>query len=86
MEDQAKAAEVELKKKFGENIEVEYLDVYSATNIATIQNVMTIVMSGQAALPVTLIDGEPKIGGAISVSMISEELESMGLESKKSSR
>ena len=77
---------MELKKKFGENIEVEYLDVYSATNIATIQNVMTIVMSGQAALPVTLIDGEPKIGGAVSASMISEELESMGLKSKKSSR
>ena len=77
---------MELKKKFGEDVEVEYLDVYSATNIATIQNVMTIVMSGQAALPVTLIDGEPKIGGAVSVSMISEELESMGLKSKKSSR
>jgi len=44
------------------------------------------VMSGQAALPVTLIDGEPKIGGAISVPMIAEELESLGLKSKKSSR
>jgi hypothetical protein len=86
MEDQAKAAESELKKKFGEKIQVEYLDVYSPTSIATIQNVMMLVMSGQAALPVTLIDGEPKIGGAISVPMISEELESLGLKSKKGSR
>jgi len=86
MEDQAKAAEKELKQKFGEQIEVEYIDIYSPSHIETVQNVMLLVMSGQAALPVTVIDGEPKIGGAISVPMIIEELESLGVKSKKSSR
>ncbi len=86
MEDQVKAAEAALKNKFGEKIEVEYLDVYALRHVATVQNVMMLVMSGQAALPVTVIDGEPKIGGAISVPMISEELESLGLKAKKSSR
>ncbi len=86
MEDQTKAAEFELKKKFGDTFEVEYLDVYAPARVETVQNVMLMVMSGQATLPVTLIDGEPKIGGAVSVPMITEELKSLGLESKKSSR
>ena len=85
-EDQAKEVASELKKKFGEKIEVEYVDVYAPSNIATVQNVMMLVMSGEAALPVTLINGEPKIGGAVSVPMIAEELESLGIEPKKSSR
>jgi disulfide oxidoreductase YuzD len=86
MEEQTKVAEFELKNKFGEQIEVEYVDIYSPSRIETVQNVMLLVMSGQAALPVTVIDGEPKIGGAISVPMITKELESLGAKQKKSSR
>jgi len=86
MEDQAKNAESQLKERFGEQVEVEYIDIYSPASIETVQKVMLLVMSGQAALPVTLIDSEPKIGGAISISMIEEELESLGTKPKKGSR
>ncbi len=86
MEDQAKNAESQLKERFGEQVEVEYIDIYSPSKTEAVQKVMLLVMSGQAALPVTLINSEPKIGGAVSVSMIEEELESLGAKPKKSSR
>lgn len=85
MEEQTKVAADELKSAFGEQIEVGYIDIYSPEHLETVQNAMLLVMSGQAALPVTLIDGEPKIGGAVSVPMIKEELESLGLKPKKNS-
>lgn len=77
---------MEIKNKFGDQVEVEYIDVAYPSDIELVQNVMKLVVYGQAALPITVIDGEPKIGGAISASMIMEELESLGLKPKKSSR
>jgi len=80
MRDQVEAVASILKQKFGEQIEVEYIDAFSPPDGETIQQVMLMVMSGRAALPITIIDGEPKIAGGISIPMIEKELESLGVE------
>ncbi len=80
MADQAAAVETELKRSFGDQIEVRYIDIFMSAEINSYPNVIAAVMAGQAPLPITCIDGQPKIAGGISVPMIKKELESLGLK------
>lgn len=72
--------ETELKKSFGDRIEVRYIDVYMSPEIDSYPQVLGAIMTGQAPLPLTCIDGEPKMAGGISIPMILKELESLGLK------
>ncbi|MFZ3062793.1 MAG: hypothetical protein WA148_03495 [Actinomycetota bacterium] len=80
MADQAAAVETELKKSFGDQVEVRYIDIFMSSEIDSYPDVITAVMAGQAPLPITCIDGEPKIAGGISLPMVLKELESLGLK------
>lgn len=81
MADAAVAVETELKKSFGDQVEVRYIDVYMSSEIDSYPEVISALMTGQAPLPITCVDGVPKIAGGISIPMIIKELESLGLKS-----
>lgn len=72
--------ETELKKSFGDQIEVRYIDIFMSSEIESYPEVLSAVMAGQAPLPITCVNGEPKIAGGISIPMILKELESLGLK------
>jgi len=80
MADQVATIEAELKKSFGDQIEVHYIDIFMSPEIDSYPEIIGVVMAGQAPLPITCIDGKPKIAGGISIPMILKELESLGLK------
>jgi hypothetical protein len=80
MTEQAAAVEAELKKNFGEQIEVCYIDIFMSSEIESYPEVLSAVMAGQAPLPVVCVNGKPKVAGGISVPVIVKELESLGLK------
>lgn len=80
MADQAASVEAELKSAFGDLIEVRYIDVFTSAEVESYPDVIGAIMTGQAPLPITCVDGVPKIAGGISLPMIRKELESLGLK------
>lgn len=80
MADQA-AAETELRKRFGDQVEVRYIDIFMSSEIYSYPEVLSAVMAGQAPLPVTCVNGKPKVAGGIALAMILKELEALGLKS-----
>lgn len=80
MAEQAATVGAELRKSFGDQIEVLYIDVFTSPEIDSYPQAMNAIMSGQAPLPITCVDGALKIAGDISISRILKELESLGLK------
>lgn len=67
-----------LARYYGSGVSVEYVDVYS-TRMEEFPAVLRVVGRGSVPLPIIGFDGKAKFAGGISIEMISETLEKMGL-------
>ena len=67
-----------LARYYGNRVAVEYVDI-SSSRMEDFPAVLRVVGRGNVPLPVIGFDGKAKFAGGISVEMISETLEQMGL-------
>lgn len=78
MEEQTADLGQRLARYYGGGVSVEYVDVFSR-RMEEFPSVVRVVSRGNVPLPVIGFNGEAKFAGDISVEMISEELEKMGM-------
>ena len=78
MEEQAADLGQRLARYYGDDVAVQYVDVFSR-RMGEFPSVLRVVNRGNVPLPVIAFNGEAKFAGGISVEMISEELEKRGL-------
>jgi disulfide oxidoreductase YuzD len=78
--DTAAFARQALSKRFGNQVVVEYYDLFSP-EMDRFPEVMTLVATGQGQVPLVFIDGELlSSGGKISLPDIRRRLEAMGIK------
>jgi len=78
MQEQAEDLGRRLARYYGSGVCVEYVDIFSK-RMEEFPSVLRLVSRGNVPLPVVGFDGKAKYAGGISVEMISETLENMGL-------
>lgn len=78
MEQQAADLEQRLAGYYGNQVSVEYIDVFSP-RIKEFPLAERAVFGMGVSLPVVAFDGQPRIAGGLSIEMISLELEKRGI-------
>jgi hypothetical protein len=78
MEEQTADLGQRLARRYGGNVAVEHVDVFSH-RMEEFPSVLRLVSRGNVSLPVIGFNGKERFAGGISVEMIGEELERMGL-------
>ena len=78
MEEQTTDLGQRLAHYYGANVAVEYVDIFSK-RMDEFPSALRVVSRGNVPLPIIGFNGEAKFAGGISVEMISEELEELGL-------
>lgn len=78
MEEETAALREQLASRYGNAVAVEYLDVYSGA-LQEHPEVFRLLTQGNVPLPIVSLNGEPTFAGGISLEMIEEELQNLGL-------
>ncbi len=69
----------DLAARYGAAVAVEYVDVYSP-QMPQHPEVMHLLFGGNVPLPIISLNGEPRLAGGISLPMIGEEIEQLGVQ------
>ncbi len=77
-EEQARELGASLARYYGPRVQVQYVDIFSP-EMTEYPDVMRLVTQRNVPLPLVSINGQPVFAGGISLEMISEELEKLGL-------
>ena len=78
MDEQAAELGQRLARYYGNDVAVEYVDIFSR-RMGEFPSVLRVIGRGNVPLPVIGFIGEARLAGGISIEMISEELEKMGV-------
>ncbi len=79
MEEQTAQLGRDLATRYGAAVAVEYVDVYSP-DMPKHPEVMQLLFRGNVPLPIISLNGEPRLAGGISLPMIGEEIEQLGVQ------
>lgn len=84
LEEQTRDLGQRLAKYYGPRVTVEYVDVFSPQMMEH-PDALRVLTRRNVPLPLVSVDGKPTFAGGISIDMITEELEKLGLVSLQSS-
>ena len=82
MEEQVADLGQRLARYYGNDVAVEYVDIFSR-RMGEFPSVLRVIGRGNVPLPVIAFNGEARFAGGIAIDVISEELEKMGLVPKE---
>ena len=80
MEEQVAALGRELRRRYGNRVAVEYIDVYSPQMWDHEEIVK--LLQRNVPLPIISVDGKPRFAGGISYEVVAEELRKLGLQGR----
>jgi len=79
MQEQVDDLSRHLVRRYGDGVSVEYVDIFSR-RMEEFPAVLRAISRGNVPLPVIGFNGKGRFAGGISIEMIGEELEKLGLK------